>query len=46
MTGEEVKLFHAGVGLALYLSYDRTDIQLAVREMTKDMKEPCEGSMI
>ena len=46
LTGEQVKLFRAGVGLALYLSYDRTDIQFAVREMTKDMKEPCDGSMI
>ena len=39
------KLFRAGVGIALYLSYDRTDIQFAIRELTKDMKDPNDGSM-
>ena len=31
--------------MALYLSYDRTDIQFAVREMSRDMKEPSDGSV-
>eukprot|EP00913_Durusdinium_trenchii_P012402 g11643.t1 len=33
------------VGIALYLSYDRTDVQFAVQELTKDMKEPTDGSL-
>ena len=41
-----VKVFRGGVGLALYLSYDRADIQFAVRELTKDMKDPDDGSMM
>ena len=45
LCGASVKLFRAGVGVALYLSYDRTDIQFAVREMSRDMKEPYDGSM-
>ena len=42
----DAKHFRGGVGLALYLSYDRVDIQFAVRELTKDMKSPTKGSMI
>ena len=45
LCGASVKLFRAGVGVALYLSYDRTDIQFAAREMSRDMKEPYDGSM-
>eukprot|EP00435_Cladocopium_sp_Y103_P027470 s353_g6.t1 len=45
LSASNVKVFRACVGLALYLSYDRTDIQFSVRELTKYMKSPTEGSM-
>ena len=45
LSGESLRIYRAGVGIALYLSYDRTDVQFAVRELTKDMKEPTDGSL-
>ena len=45
LSESNTKLFRAGVGIALYLSYDRADIQFAIRELTKDMKDPNDGSM-
>ena len=44
LSGASLKIYRAGVGIALYLSYDRTDVQFAVRELTKDIKEPTDGS--
>eukprot|EP00439_Symbiodinium_sp_Y106_P002344 s11402_g1.t1 len=37
---ETAKCFRSRVGKALYLSFDRPDVQHAVRELTKEMKEP------
>ena len=45
LSESNTKLFRAGVGIALYLSYDRTDIEFAIWELTKDMKDPNDGSM-
>eukprot|EP00435_Cladocopium_sp_Y103_P020520 s28_g5.t1 len=45
LSAEAAKKYRAATGIALYLSYDRTDIQFSVRELTKDMKDPCDGSM-
>ena len=45
LSDSNTKLFRAGVGVALYLGYGRTDIQFAIRELTKDMKDPNDGSM-
>ena len=45
LSGESLRIYRAGVGIALYLSYDRTDVQFAVQELTKDMKEPTDGSL-
>ncbi|OLQ03440.1 Retrovirus-related Pol polyprotein from transposon TNT 1-94 [Symbiodinium microadriaticum] len=39
------KVFRSCVGKALYLSFDRPDIQHAVRELTKEMKEPTAAGM-
>ena len=45
LSDASAKLFRAGVGIALYLSYDHTDIQFAIRALAKDMKEPNDGSV-
>ena len=39
------KVFRSCVGKALYLSFDRPDIQHAVRELTKEMKAPTATGM-
>ena len=40
---ETAKCFRSCVGKALYLSFDRPDVQHAVRELTKEMKARANG---
>jgi hypothetical protein len=45
LDAEPASVYRTCVGIAIYLSTDRHDIQFAVKELTQIMKNPTEGSM-